>query len=59
MNDRLERYIEVLLSVGGVGGAFYGAFTGCFGGSEAMVIIVSCIALYQSTSIAKIIGKIS
>lgn len=54
MNDKLERYIEVILSVGTTIGAMYGAYSGCFSGHEAMVLVIAAIALYQSTSLAKI-----
>lgn len=54
MNDRLERYIEVILSLGTTGGALYGAYIGCFTGQEAVILIIAAMALYQSTSLAKI-----
>lgn len=58
MNDRLERYVEVILAGGGMGGAFYGAFNGYFNGFQAMVLVIASIALYQSTSIAKVVKNI-
>lgn len=54
MSDKLERLIEIILSVGTTGGTMYGLFTGYFSGHEAMLIIIASFALYQSTSLAKI-----
>jgi len=55
MNDRLERYVEVILAVGVTGASIFGLYEGYLGGREAMILIMSSFALYQSTSIAKIL----
>ncbi len=55
MDDVIERAIEIVLSIVGTGGALYGLFEGMFSGQEAMIIIIASYALFQSTSIVKMI----
>jgi len=55
MNDKLERVVEVILSIGVIGASIFGLYEGYLGGREAVILIIASFALYQSTSVAKIL----
>ena len=58
MNDQLERLIETILSVGTLIASIWGTFCGHFNGNQGMILIIASFAIYQSTSITKIIKKL-
>lgn len=56
MDDRVDRIVEVFLSVVTTLGAMYGVWKGCFSGQQGVILIIAAIALFQSTSLARIFG---
>lgn len=55
LDDRTERMIEIVLALAGVGTGIYGLLTGLLGSTDSVLLIGMSFALYQSTSLAKII----
>lgn len=58
MSDDLERVVEIVLSIGVTGTSMYALFKGLISGDQFMILIISSFAIYQSTSIAKIIKNL-
>lgn len=54
MDDKIERFIEIVLSLGTSGWAMWAASVGIISGQTLTILIIAAVALYQSTSLAKI-----
>lgn len=53
VNDKVERWYEIVLATVGVGFSVYGGLTGKIDGNTAIIGLTISFALYQSTSVAK------
>jgi len=58
INDKLERFYEIMLATAGTAFSIYGGLTGMIDGMWAVIGLTISFALYQSTSVAKYITKL-
>jgi hypothetical protein len=58
LDDDLERKVEIVLTFLGMGTGIVGLFTGFIDGKLSLGFIVTSFALYQGTSLVKIIKEI-
>jgi len=58
VNDKLERWYEIILATAGLSFSIYGGLSGVIDGNWAIIGMTISFALYQSTSVVKYINKL-